>query len=190
MSDRKYIAKEEIERQMTLADRLYAEIQPRRLKFYVETFGCQMNVRDSETIKGILARCGYTECAEKETADLILFNTCCVREHAEKRLMGNIGALREQKESNPGLIVGICGCMMQQDGLAKKLLRRFPHVSLVFGPNVVFRLPEMLGAVLSGERIALTDEEDFAIAENLPRIRDNSRSAFVNITFGCNNYCT
>ena len=190
MSDRKYIAKEEIERQMALADRLYAEIQPRRLKFYVETFGCQMNVRDSETIKGILARCGYTECAEKETADLILFNTCCVREHAEKRLMGNIGALREQKESNPGLIVGICGCMMQQDGLAKKLLRRFPHVSLVFGPNVVFRLPEMLGAVLSGERIALTDEEDFAIAENLPRIRDNSRSAFVNITFGCNNYCT
>ncbi len=190
MTNSKYIPEEEIQRQMTLCDALYKEIHSRHLTFFVETFGCQMNVRDSETIKGILFRAGYFESESKETADLILFNTCCVRDHAEKRLMGNIGALREQKEANPALIVGICGCMMQQEGMAKKILKRFPHVSLVFGTNVVFRLPQMLAAVLGGERVALTNEEDFAIAEGLPQLRDNVRSAFVNITFGCNNYCT
>lgn len=190
MQNRVLISEKQINQQMYLADQLNRELKSRNLKFYVETFGCQMNVRDSETIKGILVRIGYTECAEKEEADLIFYNTCCVREHAEKRLMGNIGALKDLKDANPGLIIGICGCMMQQDGMAKKLLKRFPHVSLIFGPNVVFRIPEMIERVLSGERVIMTDEENFAIAENLPQLRDNPRSAFVNITFGCNNFCT
>lgn len=190
MDQRVFVSKEEIERQMALCDRLHCEIAPRGLRFYIETFGCQMNVRDSETMKGILARMGYAEAESKEQADLILFNTCCVRDHAEKRLMGNIGALKELKESNPALVIGICGCMMQQKGMAERMLKRFPHVSLIFGPNVVFRLPEMLERVLSGERVRMTDEEHFAIAEGLPRVRDNVRSAFVNITYGCNNYCT
>lgn len=190
MSERVFVAKKEIERQMALADRLRLEVEPRNLHFYVETFGCQMNVRDSETIKGMLQRIGYTECESRDDADLILFNTCCIRDHAEKRLMGNIGALKEQKDNNPALLVGICGCMMQQDGVAQKILRRFPHVSLVFGPNVVFRLPEMFERVLSGERVCMTGEERFAIAEGLPQLRDNVRSAFVNITYGCNNFCT
>lgn len=184
MQNRVLISEKQINQQMYLADQLNRELKSRNLKFYVETFGCQMNVRDSETIKGILVRIGYTECAEKEEADLIFYNTCCVREHAEKRLMGNIGALKDLKDANPGLIIGICGCMMQQDGIAKKLLKRFPHVSLIFGPNVVFRIPEMIDRVLSGERVIMTDEENFAIAENLPQLRDNPRSAFVNITFG------
>lgn len=190
MDQRVFVSKEEIERQMALCDRLHCEIAPRGLRFYIETFGCQMNVRDSETMKGILVRMGYAEAESKEQADLILFNTCCVRDHAEKRLMGNIGALKELKESNPALIIGICGCMMQQKGMAERMLKRFPHVSLIFGPNVVFRLPEMLERVLNGERVRMTDEEHFAIAEGLPRVRDNVRSAFVNITYGCNNYCT
>lgn len=190
MPERNYISKEAINQQMQLADHLYQELKPRNLHFYVETFGCQMNVRDSETIKGILLRIGYTECSEKEHADLIFYNTCCVREHAEKRLMGNIGSLKDLKETKPGLIIGICGCMMQQDGMANKLLKRFKHVSLIFGPNVVYRLPEMMDRVLTGERVILTDEEQFAIAEGLPQLRDNPRSAFVNITFGCDNYCT
>lgn len=190
MPERNYISKEAINQQMQLADHLYQELKPRNLHFYVETFGCQMNVRDSETIKGILLRIGYTECFEKEHADLIFYNTCCVREHAEKRLMGNIGSLKDLKETKPGLIIGICGCMMQQDGMANKLLKRFKHVSLIFGPNVVYRLPEMMDRVLSGDRVILTDEEQFAIAEGLPQLRDNPRSAFVNITFGCDNYCT
>ena len=190
MSERVFVSNDELNRQYSICDRISAEIAERGLKFYVETFGCQMNVRDSETIKGLLTRCGYHESLDKEHADLILFNTCCVRDHAEKRLMGNIGALKDLKDVNPGLIIGVCGCMMQQDGVAKKLLRRFPHVSLVFGTHVLFRLPEMLSIVLSGERVAMTSEEDFAIAEGLPQLRDNPRSAFVNITFGCNNFCT
>ena len=153
MNQRVFVSKEEIERQMALCDRLHCEIAPRGLRFYIETFGCQMNVRDSETMKGILVRMGYAEAESKEQADLILFNTCCVRDHAEKRLMGNIGALKELKESNPALIIGICGCMMQQKGMAERMLKRFPHVSLIFGPNVVFRLPEMLERVLNGERV-------------------------------------
>ncbi|MBR0081490.1 MAG: tRNA (N6-isopentenyl adenosine(37)-C2)-methylthiotransferase MiaB [Clostridia bacterium] len=190
MSERKFVPQAELDRQFSICDQLKKEIEPRGLTFYVETFGCQMNVRDSETIKGILTNIGYGEAPDKEHADLILYNTCCVREHAEKRLMGNIGALKELKEANPGLIIGVCGCMMQQEGVAKKLLRRFPHVNLVFGTHVLHRLPEMLAHVFAGDRLAMTGEEDFAIAEGLPQLRDNPRSAFVNITFGCNNFCT
>ncbi len=188
--ERTFVSQEELTRQMAIADRLKNELAPRGLLYYVETFGCQMNVRDSETIRGILDRIGYRESPDKEHADFILFNTCCVREHAEKRLMGNIGSLRDLKDEKPSLIIAVCGCMMQQKDAAKKLLRRFSHVSLVFGPNVIFRLPEMLASVLAGNRIEVTSEESFAIAEGLPQLRDNPRSAFVNITYGCNNYCT
>ena len=185
-----YVSAEELEKQRKIAETVFSEIADRSLTFFVETFGCQMNVRDSETIKGELIEMGYSEAADKENADLILFNTCCVRDHAEKRLMGNIGALKDLKEQKPGLIIGICGCMMQQEGIANKLLRRFPHVSLIFGTNVLHRLPEMLQSVLNGERIAVTDRSGDAIAEGLPMCRDNPRSAFVNIMFGCNNYCS
>ena len=185
----KTVSNEELARQHRIAEQISRENEGRDLRFFVETFGCQMNVRDSETIKGELVDMGYAEADAKENADLILFNTCCVRDHAEKRLMGNIGALKELKDRDPGLIIGICGCMMQQEGMAKKLLRRFPHVSLIFGTNVLFRLPEMMRSVLNGERIAVTDRAEDAIAEGLPQLRDNPRSAFVNIMYGCNNFC-
>ena len=184
------ISEQELNEQRAIAAALSKEIIPRNLSFYVETFGCQMNVRDSETIKGLLNTIGYSESDQKDTADLILFNTCCVRDHAEKRLMGNIGALKELKDQNPGLIIGICGCMMQQEGMAKKLLKRFPHVSLIFGTNVLHRLPAMIRCVMNGERVAITDRANDAIVEHLPRLRDNPRSAFVNIMYGCNNFCS
>ncbi len=190
MESNRYVSESELSRQRQIAEQLSREIAPRGLTFYVETFGCQMNVRDSETIKGLLSAMGYSESNEKQTADLIIYNTCCVRDHAEKRLMGNIGALKEWKDENPGLIVGICGCMMQQEGMAKKLLKRFPHVSLIFGTNVLHRLPEMIRDVLNGERVAVTDRAEDAIAEGLPQMRDNPRSAFVNIMYGCDNFCS
>ena len=190
MKENRYISEQELNRQKEIACTLYQELSERNLSFFVETFGCQMNVRDSETIKGELLDIGYSEAVSKEKADLILFNTCCVRDHAEKRLMGNIGALKELKDEKPGLIVGICGCMMQQEGMAKKLLKRFPHVSLIFGTNVLYRLPEMLQKVLSGERVAVTDRAEDAISEGLPQMRDNPRSAFVNIMYGCDNFCS
>ncbi len=190
MKTNQFISQNELDKQKRIALALSKEIEPRGLTFFVETFGCQMNVRDSETIKGWLCEIGYTEAEDKESADFILFNTCCVRDHAEKRLMGNIGALKELKDARPGTIIGVCGCMMQQEGVAKKLLKRFPHVSLVFGTNVLHRFPSMLQTVLNGERIAVTDRADDAIAEGLPKMRDNLRSAFVNIMYGCNNYCS
>ena len=190
MSERVFVPASELQRQKSIAESLCAELAPLHQTFFVETFGCQMNVRDSETIKGVLSEIGYLEADCKESANVILYNTCCVRDHAEKRLMGNIGALKDQKQANPGLIIGICGCMMQQDGMAKKLLRRFPHVNLIFGTHVLYRLPELFSKVRNGERLAVTDESDFAIAEGLPMLRDNPRSAFVNIMYGCNNFCS
>lgn len=190
MKTSKFVSEAELNKQHLTAAELSREIEPRGLRFFVETFGCQMNVRDSETIKGWLIEMGYSEAGCKEEADLILYNTCCVRDHAEKRLMGNIGALKELKDENPGLIIGICGCMMQQEGMANKLLKRFPHVSLIFGTNVLHRFPEMIRDVMNGQRVAVTDRADDAIAEDLPKLRDNPRSAFVNIMFGCDNYCS
>lgn len=190
MKSNLFISEQELDAQRRIASQLYREIEPRGLTFFVETFGCQMNVRDSETIKGWLIDIGYAETDDKTSADLILFNTCCVRDHAEKRLMGNIGALKELKDNHPGMIIGICGCMMQQEGMAKKLLKRFPHVSLIFGTNVLHRLPEMIRRVMDGERIAVTDRANDAIAEGLPKLRDNPRSAFVNIMYGCDNFCS
>ena len=185
-----FISKEELQSEQAIAEAIAKENEGLDLKYVVETFGCQMNVRDSETIKGELNEMGYTETFDKSDADLILYNTCCVRDHAEKRLMGNIGALKELKEQKPGLIIGICGCMMQQEGMAKKLLKRFSHVSLIFGTNVLHRLPELLETVRNGERVILTDRSNDAIAEDLPQLRDNPRSAFVNIMYGCDNYCS
>lgn len=190
MKSNLFISEQELDAQRRIASQLYLEIEPRGLTFFVETFGCQMNVRDSETIKGWLYDIGYAETDDKTSADLILFNTCCVRDHAEKRLMGNIGALKELKDNHPGMIIGICGCMMQQEGMANKLLKRFPHVSLIFGTNVLHRLPEMVRRVMDGERIAVTDRANDAIAEGLPKLRDNPRSAFVNIMYGCDNFCS
>lgn len=190
MKTNAFISKEELNRQNEIALSIAKENESRALSFFVETFGCQMNVRDSETIKGWLNEMDYTEAPDKESADLILYNTCCVRDHAEKRLMGNIGALKELKDQKPGLIIGICGCMMQQEGMAKKLLRRFPHVSMIFGTNALHRFPEMLQSVMNGERVAVTDRADDAIAEGLPKLRDNPRSGFVNIMYGCDNYCS
>lgn len=190
MKTNRFVSEQELSEQKQIAESLAKELAPRGLTFFVETFGCQMNVRDSETIKGWLSEIGYTAAECKETADLILYNTCCVRDHAEKRLMGNIGALKELKDAKPGMIIGICGCMMQQESMAKKLLKRFPHVSLIFGTNVLHRFPEMLRTVLNGERIAVTDRTEDAIAEGLPKLRDNRRSAFVNIMYGCDNYCS
>ena len=190
MIEANYVSKEELHRQKEIAESIARENRDRSLLFFVETFGCQMNVRDSETIKGQLIEMGYNETFEKESADLILYNTCCVREHAEKRLMGNIGALKDLSDQKPGMIIGICGCMMQQEGMAEKLLKRFHHVNLIFGTNVIHRLPEMIQRVMDGERVMMNDRAGDAIAEGLPQLRDNPRSAFVNIMYGCDNYCS
>ena len=186
----KLIDPKRIELQKGMAQEVFERVGDLNRTYYIETYGCQMNVRDSETIAGLLQEMGYTPAQNKENASVILFNTCCVRDHAEKRLLANIGALKERKESDPELIIGICGCMMQQQDVAKKVMRRFPFVNFVFGTNVLWRLPELMLSALNGERLILTEEEGFAICEGLPARRSNPFSAFVNITFGCDNFCS
>lgn len=190
MKERTIVSNKELERQNDFAMEIFSRIGPLHRTYFVETFGCQMNVRDSETMKGWFAKMGMTQSDRKESADLILYNTCCIRDHAEKRLMGNIGALKEWKEADPSRILCISGCMMQQEGVAKKMLQRFPHVDLTFGPHVLHRLPEMIFRVLNGERVFLIEEAGFPVCEGLYSVRDNPRSAFVNITFGCDNFCS
>ena len=186
----KLVEQNRIELQKGMAQEVFELVHDRHKTYYIETYGCQMNVRDSETIAGILQEMGYGPTENKDDADVILFNTCCVRDHAEKRLLANIGALKERKDADAELIIGICGCMMQQADVAKKVMRRFPFVSFVFGTNVLWRLPELMLSAIHGERLILTSEEGFAICEGLPARRTNPFSAFVNITFGCDNFCS
>lgn len=158
--------------------------------YYIESYGCQMNGHDSEKIAGMLENIGFIKATTKSNADIIIFNTCCVREHAELRVFGNIGALKKLKDEKPGLIVAVCGCMMQQEGVAKRLYKRFPYVDLVFGTHELEGFPKMIEGVLNGARIFKLDGEANDIPEDLPIVRDNKFSTCVTIMYGCNNYCT
>ncbi len=157
--------------------------------YYIETFGCQMNVRDSETIAGILEQCGFARACAKEDAKFILYNTCCVRDHAEKRVFGNIGMLAARKANDPELIIAVCGCMMQQKKVAERMFRRFPFVDIVFGTNLFSRLPGFIEEARMGNRV-LAVEDGIQIEDDLPAVRTGANHAFVNINYGCNNFCT
>ncbi|MBQ4062269.1 MAG: tRNA (N6-isopentenyl adenosine(37)-C2)-methylthiotransferase MiaB [Christensenellaceae bacterium] len=149
-----------------------------------------MNSHESEALAGILEEAGYIPAAENDTPDAIFFNTCCVREHAESRVFGNVGALKHLKQENPDLIIGVCGCMMQQEGMAKKFANRFPFVDIVFGTKNMYRLPEMLyAAVVEHERSIMIEEED-TLVDDLPQRRNSFPLSYVSIMQGCNNFCS
>lgn len=159
--------------------------------FYIETWGCQMNEEDSEKLSGMLKRVGYTKTENKEDAGIILFNTCCVRENAENKVFGNLGSLKHLKKENPYLIIGICGCMMQQEGMADKILKKFPYVNIVFGTHNAYKFPEYLNRVKTeGVQIKEIFNKETDIVEGLPIDRESNVKAFVTIMYGCNNFCT
>jgi tRNA-2-methylthio-N6-dimethylallyladenosine synthase len=159
-------------------------------QYFITTFGCQMNVHDSEVLAGLLTSMGYSPASAIEEADLILFNTCCVRENAENRTYGNIGALKALKQSRPGLIIGICGCMVQKPSEVEKIKQSYPYVDLVFGTHNLHQLPELIHKVqASGSRIIEVWDTDGSIYEGLPIRRDESFKAWVTIMYGCNNFC-
>ena len=159
--------------------------------FYIETWGCQMNEEDSEKLSGMLKRVGYTKTENKEDAGIILFNTCCVRENAENKVFGNLGSLKHLKKENPDLIIGICGCMMQQEGMADKILKKFPYVNIVFGTHNAYKFPEYLNRVKTeGVQIKEIFNKETDIVEGLPIDRESNVKAFVTIMHGCNNFCT
>ena len=164
-------------------------------RFYLKTMGCQMNDHDSEVITGILLSLGYQQTEEVEEADLILYNTCCVRENPERKVYGHITAFRRLKEQNPELRIGICGCMPQQKQELQKMLEKLPHVDLIFGTHNIHRLPELLERANSGEQVVeVWDESQYEegqdFRDELPVQRTDGLKAFVNVIYGCTNFCT
>ncbi|MBP5661753.1 MAG: tRNA (N6-isopentenyl adenosine(37)-C2)-methylthiotransferase MiaB [Clostridia bacterium] len=150
-----------------------------------------MNVRDSQTIAGLLESMGYTPAANRQSADAVLFNTCCVREGAEDRLRGNLGKLKEAKVKNPDMLVILCGCMMQEDGTADKLRRAFRFVDIFLGTHNTHELPMLIYRVLTAkERTLSLWEREGDIVEDMPVVREKTAQAYVNIMYGCNNFCT
>lgn len=161
----------------------------RNPRAFINTYGCQQNVSDSEHILGMLVEMGYHKTSSPEDAELVLFNTCAVREHAEQRVLGNIGALKSLKEKKPSMIIGVCGCMAQQESVAAKLKRSYPFVDLVFGTRALHTLPELLDKVMtSGKNVYDLTGEDL-IVEGLPVSREGYK-AWLSVMYGCNNFCS
>lgn len=160
-------------------------------KYLIETWGCQMNEEDSEKMSGILKNMGYEPTNSREEADIILFNTCAVRENAELKVYGNIGHLKALKVKKPELIIGISGCMMQQKGVPEEIKKKYPYVDLIFGTHNLHRLPELINNVKqSNSTVIEVWESEGEIVEGLPIDRQNDIKAFVTIMHGCNNFCT
>lgn len=162
------------------------------LKTYnIVTFGCQMNEHDSENIAGMLENMGYIKNEERNSADVAIINTCSIRENADKRFFGTLGQLKKVKENNPQFVVAVCGCMMQQQHIVDKIKKTYPWVDLVFGTHNIHEFPKLLDNVVS-EHEKIIDVWDTAgdIIEGLPTKRVYNFKSYVNITYGCNNFCT
>ena len=188
---RKEIKPEEIERQLSICDEIKERDGGVEKLALVDTYGCQQNEADSEKLRGYLARMGYSFTEDEYAADIIVVNTCAVREHAEMRVLGNVGALNHTKSAKPGQIICVCGCMVQQEHMARKLKMSYPIVSLVFGPHELWRFPELLLEVMTKKkRLFATDKNDGEVAEGIPVRRQDSVKAWLSIMYGCNNFCT
>ena len=165
---------------------------PRRPQSYhVVTYGCQMNAHDSEKLAGLLREMGMTEAPTREEAELVLFNTCCVRDNAERRALGNVTWLKELKRDKPELLIGVCGCMIQQPGMAEKILKQYKFIDLAFGTANLHRLPQLLYEELTTHRrVVEVDQGEDVIAEGLPVKRLRPDHAYITIMYGCDNFCS
>lgn len=185
------ISTQEAKRQSEIINILSHRIKGKNLKFCLSTFGCQMNARDSEKIKGMLEEIGYIETDNEDEADFILYNTCCVRENAELKIYGRLGALKNKKRHNPNLIIALCGCMMQQDIVLDTLKKKYKFVDMIFGTYNIYKLPELLQSRLeTGENVIDIWDSYEDIVEDLPDARKFDFKACVNIMYGCDNFCT
>jgi tRNA-2-methylthio-N6-dimethylallyladenosine synthase len=159
-------------------------------KYYVVTYGCQMNAHDSEKLAGMLEEMGMKAAENREDADFVIFNTCCVRENAERRALGNITWLREIRKKNPDLIIAVCGCMIQEPGMAEKILKQYRFINLAFGTANLHKFPELMWRTLNTDRNTVIVEDADVVPEGLPILRARKESAYVTIMYGCNNYCS
>ena len=179
------------QRQYTAAVKELLSVRGRHPRALVDTFGCQQNEADSELLRGLLQQMGCAFTDRPEEADVVVLNTCAIREHAEQRVYGNLGALTHTKKANPEQIICLCGCMAQRPGVAEKVRESYRHVDLVFGPQALWRFPELLHGVLAGRRrVFSVADEPGQIAEGLPVVRQDGLRAWVSIMYGCNNFCS
>ena len=182
---------EEIAHQKALM-REFAAIENRPHTYCVVTYGCQMNAHDSEKLAGMLQEMGMTEAESRETADFVIFNTCCVRDNAQRRALGNVTWLKELKKTRPEMMVAVCGCMMQQKGMGEQILRQYPFVDVAFGTHNLYRFAQlMLQAVKNRRRVVeVIQEDEGSIPEDLPVRRSSPHHAYITIMYGCNNFCS
>ena len=161
-------------------------------KYKIITYGCQMNIHESEKIAGTLQSMGYEECDSENDADVIVFNTCCIRDNAEKRALGNIGAVKHIKKAKPDLILAVVGCMTQQDGAGLNLRQKYPYVDIVLGTNNLAELKNAIIRIKSfGKKSVLIDtNERPEVLEGELKYRTSGCNAWLNIMYGCNNFCT
>ena len=191
MAERKpvHITPEELAEQRQYAAMVSA-MANRPASYHVVTYGCQMNAHDSEKLAGMLREMGMAEAQDRTEADFVIFNTCCVRDNAERRALGNVTWLKEIRKKNPKLIIAVCGCMIQQPGMAEKILKQYKFVDLAFGTSNLYRLPELLYQTLCSDRTVIRVEEKDTIAEDLPIKRLRSDAAYITIMYGCDNFCS
>ena len=183
------VSAEEMERQRRFTEQVRA-LPHRPKSYHVVTYGCQMNAHDSEKIAGMLETMGMISARTREDADFVIFNTCCVRENAERRALGNVTWLKEVRKQKPDLLIGVCGCMIQEPGMAEKILKQYKFIDLAFGTANLHKLPEMMYDLLnSGERLVQVEEKD-VIPEGMPIRRLRHDAAYVTIMYGCDNFCS
>ena len=191
MADRKpvKVTEEQLEEQRQFMREVRA-LPQRPRSYFVVTYGCQMNAHDSEILAGMLRDMGMEEAPDRESADFVLFNTCCVRDNAERRALGNVTWLKEVRKRNPNLVIGVCGCMIQQPGMAEKIMKQYRFVDLAFGTSNLYRLPELLCKTLNSDRAVVEVEDEDTIAEDLPVKRLRQDAAYITIMYGCDNFCS
>lgn len=172
--------------------REFTEMKDRPRTYYVVTYGCQMNVHDSEALAGMLLEMGMSPAENRETADFVIFNTCCVRENAQRRALGNVVWLKELKKTRPELMVAVCGCMMQQPGMGEQILKQYPFVDLAFGTHNLYRFPELMVKAVNSRRrvVEVIQDDEGSIPEELPVRRQKPYEAYITIMYGCNNFCS
>lgn len=170
---------------------LFAVRNGRQRLACAKTYGCQQNENDTERICGMLEECGFEFTDSEDDADLVIYNTCAVRENAEQKVFGRLGILKHMKESRPDMTIALCGCMVQQEHIAAKIKETYSHVDLIFGTNALYKMPKLLYEANHSKGITIDIEKsDGVIAEDIPTKHESKNQAWVSVMFGCNNFCT
>lgn len=188
----KEISAERLEIQQKIKEKIRTEnsIVKQKPLAFVETYGCALNENDSEKLCGMLEDMGYGFCDRADAADLVIFNTCAVRENAELKVLGNLGKLKPVKKERPDLLIGVCGCMMQQAHIKEQIQKKYKHIDMVFGTHALYKFPEILDSARMGQKVFSTEDSEGEIAEGLSVKRESFPLAKVSVMFGCNNFCS